>query len=150
MLNDPRMTQSTFIEGYSTDGSLHYAPYTNDPRVSHAHGWSTGPTYALTAYTAGIQLTGAGGSSWVIAPQVGNLTFVDAGFETVKGKFSISYRGSAKGVAKFAFITPANTTGDFVFAGAKGNLVSDGGQRVKLVNGKASGLRGGSWKLRSE
>lgn len=39
MLNDPRMTNSTFIEGYSADGSLHYAPYTNDPRVSHAHGF---------------------------------------------------------------------------------------------------------------
>ncbi|OGE47950.1 hypothetical protein PENARI_c034G06163 [Penicillium arizonense] len=150
MLNDPRMTQSTFIEGYSTDGSLHYAPYTNDPRVSHAHGWSTGPTYALTAYTAGIQLTGAGGSSWIIAPQPGNLTFVDAGFETVQGKFSTFYHGSGKGVGKFAFVTPPNTTGDFVLAGAKGSLVSEGGERVKLVNGKASGLKGGSWKLRSE
>jgi hypothetical protein len=39
MLDDPRMTNSTFIEGYSADGSLHYAPYRNDPRVSHAHGW---------------------------------------------------------------------------------------------------------------
>ncbi|KAF3020754.1 hypothetical protein E8E15_003767 [Penicillium rubens] len=150
MLNDPRMTQSTFIEGYSTDGSLHYAPYTNDARVSHAHGWSTGPTYALTAYAAGIQLTGAGGSTWVIAPQAGNLTFVDAGFETAKGKFSTSYRGSEKGVGKFAFVTPANTTGEFVLAGARGSLVSEGGQRVKLVNGKASGLKGGSWKLRSD
>ena len=150
MLNDPRMTQSTFIEGYSTDGSLHYAPYTNDARVSHAHGWSTGPTYALTAYAAGIQLTSAGGSTWVIAPQAGNLTFVDAGFETAKGKFSTSYRGSEKGVGKFAFVTPANTTGEFVLAGARGSLVSEGGQRVKLVNGKASGLKGGSWKLRSD
>jgi hypothetical protein len=32
MLDDPRMTNSTFIEGYSSDGSLHYAPYKNDPR----------------------------------------------------------------------------------------------------------------------
>ncbi|CAG8045141.1 unnamed protein product [Penicillium nalgiovense] len=150
MLNDPRMTQSTFIEGYATDGSLHYAPYTNDARVSHAHGWSTGPTYALTAYAAGIQLTGAGGSTWVIAPQVGNLTCVDAGFETAKGKFSTSFRSSGKGVGKFAFVTPANTTGEFVLAGARGSLVSEGGQRVKLVNGKASGLKGGSWKLRSD
>ena len=48
MLEDSRMTNSTFIEGYSTNGDLHYAPYTNDPRISHAHGWSTGPTSALT------------------------------------------------------------------------------------------------------
>ena len=31
MLDDPRMTNSTFIEGYSVDGSLHYAPYADDP-----------------------------------------------------------------------------------------------------------------------
>ncbi|KAK5673753.1 hypothetical protein LTS12_029753, partial [Elasticomyces elasticus] len=54
MLDDPRMTNSTFIEGYSTDGSLQYAPYTNTPRVSFAHGWSTGPTAALTFYTGGM------------------------------------------------------------------------------------------------
>ena len=48
MLDDPRMTNSTFIEGYSTSGKLHYAPYTNDPRISHAHGWATGPTSSLT------------------------------------------------------------------------------------------------------
>lgn len=29
MMDDPRMTNSTFIEGYSDDGVLHYAPYTN-------------------------------------------------------------------------------------------------------------------------
>ncbi|KAJ6186734.1 hypothetical protein N7519_008035 [Penicillium mononematosum] len=81
---------------------------------------------------------------------VGDLTFVDAGFETAKGKFSTSFRGNGKGVGKFAFVTPANTTGEFVLAGARGSLVSKSGQRVKLVNGKASGLKGGSWKLRSD
>ncbi|KAJ6127647.1 rhamnosidase B precursor [Penicillium sp. IBT 18751x] len=56
---DPRMTQSTFIEGYATDGSLHNAPYTNDPHISHAPEWSTGPTSALSAFAAGIQLSDA-------------------------------------------------------------------------------------------
>lgn len=31
MLDDPRMTNSTFIEGYLADGTLHYS-YDNDPR----------------------------------------------------------------------------------------------------------------------
>ena len=48
MLDDPRMTNSTFIEGYSVTGALHYAPYENDAWLSHAHGWSTGPTSSLT------------------------------------------------------------------------------------------------------
>jgi hypothetical protein len=69
MLNDPRKTSLSFIEGYSADGSLHYAPYTNDPPVSHAHGWSTGPTYLLPFYIAGIHHTSAGGKTWKIAPR---------------------------------------------------------------------------------
>ena len=47
MLDDPRMTNSTFIEGYSVTGSLHYAPNSNDAWISHAHGWSSGPTSSL-------------------------------------------------------------------------------------------------------
>ena len=48
MLDDPRMTNSTFIEGYSTTGELHYAPYASNAVISYAHGWSTGPTSSLT------------------------------------------------------------------------------------------------------
>ena len=51
MLGDPRMTNSTFIEGYSVSGALHYDasyPGPADPRLSLAHGWSTGPTGHLT------------------------------------------------------------------------------------------------------
>lgn len=38
------MTNSTFIEGYSTTGELHYAPYTNDPRISHGKSCVAYPT----------------------------------------------------------------------------------------------------------
>lgn len=147
MLNDPRMTQSTFIEGYSTDGSLHYAPYSNDPRVSHAHGWSTGPTYALSAYAAGIQLTGASGSSWLIAPQPGNLSSVDAGFTTSLGKFSTTFRHTGGKFSQFSFEAPLNTTGKVVLSGTQGVLISRSGERVKLSNGSATGLDGGIWEL---
>ncbi|KAJ5126417.1 hypothetical protein N7526_008594 [Penicillium atrosanguineum] len=146
MLQDPRMTQSTFIEGYSTDGSLHYAPYTNDPRVSHAHGWSTGPTSALTTYAAGIQLSEAAGATWLIAPQPGNLTVVEAGLTTSKGVFSVSFEHSG-GYSHFAFQTPKSTTGMVLLPGATGTLVSKTGQRKALVNGAARGLVGGSWEL---
>ena len=47
MLDDPRMTNSTLIEGYSMDGSLHYPAYASDAVISHAHGFSTGPTGSL-------------------------------------------------------------------------------------------------------
>ena len=50
MLGDPRMTNSTFIEGYSTSGALEYSstPGAVSPGLSHAHGWSSGPTSLLT------------------------------------------------------------------------------------------------------
>ncbi|KAJ5808672.1 hypothetical protein N7474_009941 [Penicillium riverlandense] len=148
MLNDPRMTQSTFIEGYSTDGSLHYAPYTNDPRISHAHGWSTGPTSALTTYTAGIQLTGPAGSTWLITPQPGNLKTLHAGLTTSRGGFSTSLeRTSDGGYKNFSITTPASTVGVVKLPGTKGTLVSKNGDRVRLVNGVATGLRGGTWEL---
>jgi len=87
MLDDPRMTNSTFIEGYSTTGELHYAPYNNDARISHAHGWATGPTSSLTQYVAGVQLLTAGGATWRISPSLGDLKFADAGFRTSLGFF---------------------------------------------------------------
>ncbi|KAJ5889030.1 hypothetical protein N7495_009071 [Penicillium taxi] len=148
MLNDPRMTHSTFIEGYSTDGSIHYAPYgTVDSRISHAHGWSTGPTFALTAYSAGIQLIGAGGSSWLIAPQPGDLTLVDSGLTTSRGVFSISYQRDSDGsYRELSFKTPSSTIGAVKLPGVNGILVSSTGQRIKFVN-SVTGLRGGNWKL---
>ena len=50
MLGDPRMTNSTLIEGYSPNGMLEYSPTPGvvNPGLSHAHGWSSGPTILLT------------------------------------------------------------------------------------------------------
>jgi hypothetical protein len=110
MLDDPRMTNSTFIEGYSTNGDLHYAPYTNDPRISHAHGWATGPTSALTFYAAGPQITSAVGKTWRIAPSPGELTSVEAGSETSLGSFPSNVTTGEGGI-KVRFATPKGTMG---------------------------------------
>ncbi|KAJ4305170.1 hypothetical protein N0V90_000701 [Kalmusia sp. IMI 367209] len=111
MLDDPRMTNSTFIEGYSTTGELHYAPYLNDARISHAHGWATGPTSSLTFYVAGIQLLGSGGKTWRIAPSLGNLTIADAGFITGVGFFSAKTQVGSEGL-QIDFETPEGTSGE--------------------------------------
>lgn len=151
MLDDPRMTNSSFIEGYSTDGSLRYAPYKNTPRVSHAHGWSTGPTAALTFFTAGLQLTGPAGNKWYYAPQPGDLTDVHAGFETKLGVFSSAFKRTARsGYTSLEFSAPNGTVGDVSLPGTNGSLVSGDGRRVTLVDGVANGLKGGSWKLHME
>ncbi|KAL6709102.1 hypothetical protein ACN47E_001918 [Coniothyrium glycines] len=112
MLDDPRMTNSTFIEGYSTTGELHYAPYLNDARISHAHGWATGPTSSLTFYVAGVQLLTAGGSTWRIAPSLGDLKHADAGFSTALGFFGAKTQVSGNGSVTVEFETPQGTTGE--------------------------------------
>ena len=149
MLNDPRMTNSTFIEGYSGNGSLHYAPYSNDARVSHSHGWSTGPTYALTHYTAGLKIHDAAGVEWSIVPQPGDLEYVNAGITTNRGKFAIQWAKERNSThyRSLTFSTPGGTQGSVKLPGVQGKLVAQYGAQIPLRNGEASGLSGGVWKL---
>lgn len=161
MLDDPRMTNSTLIEGYSTDGSLHYPPYQDDARVSHAHGWATGPTSALTFYIAGIQLLSPVGRTWKIAPSLGDLDSVDAGFETTLGLFSAKTEISG-GELTIEFEAPEGTTGSVsVPSTCKGEGSIDvkchrgGGWSGKYKtrgNGggshKVAGLKGGKYTLK--
>ncbi|KAF8583301.1 glycoside hydrolase family 78 protein [Ramaria rubella] len=110
MMDDPRMTNSTFIEGYSADGALHYPPYSNDARISYAHGWSTGPTFTLTTYAAGIRITGPAGKTWTIWPQPGNLTSVESGLTTNLGSFSVAYEVTDTSLS-LQFQAPQGTSG---------------------------------------
>jgi hypothetical protein len=144
MLNDPRMTNSTFIEGYSNDGSMHYAPYAWDQRVSYAHGWSTGPTSMLSFYVAGIHLTSSMGQTWEISPMVGDLTAVEAGFETPLGNFSSLVKAENGAVKEVSFSTPAGTSGTVRLAGS-GELVNANGTTVPVENGEAREVEGGQW-----
>ncbi|KAF1939948.1 Six-hairpin glycosidase [Clathrospora elynae] len=110
MLDNPRMTNPTLIEGYSTTGELHYALYRNVARISHAHDWATGHTSSLTMYVAGIQLVSAGGATWRIAPSLGDLKFADAGFRTSLGFFGARTTIGDESV-EVQFEAPEGTTG---------------------------------------
>lgn len=148
MLDDPRMTNSTFIEGYAADGGLVYAPYRNDARVSHAHGWSSAPTSLLSRYVAGIHLTAALGQTWRIAPLTGGLSTVSAGMSTTLGSFAVDVAADtgSGAITSFSFEAPAGTTGDVVLPpGTEGSLTSDAGESVALSGGVASGVGGGRW-----
>lgn len=160
MLDDSRMTNSTFIEGYSTNGDLHYTPYTNDPRISHAHGWATGPTSALSFCATGLQITSAVGKTWRIAPQLGGLTNVETGFETSLGSFASNVT-TVLGGMNVAFEMPKGTMGgvslDYPANDAVLTIKNVGGGTEDLVvtltsgtNGKVEvdGLPGVSMKLR--
>ncbi|KZM26600.1 catalytic [Ascochyta rabiei] len=163
MLDDPRMTNSTFIEGYSTTGELHYAPYLNDARISHAHGWATGPTSSLTTYIAGIQLLSAGGKTWRIAPSLGDLKIADAGFSTDVGLFSAKTQVDDNGAWTIEFEAPQRTSGEVKFPelGCVGKVVLEeqsGNYQDILVEVQAAdagpvtidGLPGGKWMARYE
>jgi hypothetical protein len=91
ILKNPNSTQSTLIEGYLTNGSFSYRSNRgygyDETYTSHAHGWSTGPTSALTNYIVGLDVVEPGGSRWTLSPQIGDLSFAEGGFTTALGKF---------------------------------------------------------------
>lgn len=137
-LNNPNGTQSTFLEGYLTDGSFGYRATTgyggDYSYTSHAHGWSTGPTDALTSYIVGLTLTSPGGSTWSLAPQFGDLEYAQAGFTTPLGKFNAKWRlfGGAWGL-NWGF--PVGTVGDItlpVFGGRIPEIRGDNAERMMI------------------
>jgi hypothetical protein len=113
-LNHADGTGSTVVEGYRTDGTWGYRSergYGNDPSyVSHAHGWSSGPTGALTEDILGLSVTGRLGETWRFAPQFGDLKYARGGFVTGLGKFEGNW---TKGDAGYeaAVNTPTGTKG---------------------------------------
>ncbi|KEQ73170.1 alpha-L-rhamnosidase [Aureobasidium namibiae CBS 147.97] len=134
MLDDPRMTNSTYIEGYDTSGALHYPAYEDDARISHSHGWSSGPVLALSTFAAGLHVLNK--TSWVAHPQPGNLTHVEAGFKVGHGSYAANYSVVAKS-ARYIFSTPSGTKGSLVLdtpscdgnVSITGNIGSLGGKK---------------------
>ncbi|KAH6713372.1 putative alpha-L-rhamnosidase B [Leptodontidium sp. MPI-SDFR-AT-0119] len=116
-LNNPYGTESTFIEGYLEDGTFGYRAFSGYEKdysyTSHAHGWSTGPTHALTNYVLGLQLASPGGADWILAPQFGDLKFVEGGFTTSLGKFSAKWT-LIPGGYELSYYTPIGTTGRLI------------------------------------
>lgn len=154
MLDDPRMTNSSFIEGYSTNGSLHYAPYGNDARISYAHGWASSPTSSLTFYTAGLQVTGPAGKTWEVRPRIGMLKEISAGYQTPLGEFSAEWAVGEDGSLTGSFSTPGGTSGSVVLphTGSKPILYGPDGQQCKASSTSGttqtfSDLPGGMYKV---
>ena len=145
-LNNPNGTGSTCIEGYLQDGTFGYranAGYSGDySYTSHAHGWSTGPTHALSVYVLGLQLTLPGGSEWMLAPQFGDLTWVEGGYTTPLGKFSAKWELLGRTGYEMWYNVPAGTSGTLVLPGAGSQAPT-----VVLDGTKCSGAYNASSKL---
>ncbi|KAK0661450.1 hypothetical protein DIS24_g2726 [Lasiodiplodia hormozganensis] len=117
---------STVIEGYRTDGSFGYRAergYGHDPSyVSHAHGWSAGPTSVLTEGIVGLAVRDLAGRKWALRPLWGDLGFARAGFTTPMGKFEAGWERSENGTTVVWWSAPEGTKGEVVV----GNLGSVG------------------------
>ncbi|KIY53443.1 Six-hairpin glycosidase, partial [Fistulina hepatica ATCC 64428] len=118
MLYSNITTRSTFIEGYTADGSLGYrGNYGYDQDSSYtslSHGWSTGVTAALTNYVLGLQLTAPAGTTFDVRPVLSGLTEAQGGFETALGWFGVHWainNDSDVSVWTLNVTSPANTTG---------------------------------------
>jgi hypothetical protein len=83
MLDSPLGTASTFWEGYSAAGTLTAYP---SAYTSLAHGWSSGPTGALTADVLGISPTAPAGTAYQVVPHPGDLTHVEGTLTVAAGK----------------------------------------------------------------
>lgn len=158
-INNPNGTESTVVEGYLANGTFGYRGrrgYNYDTSyVSHAHGWSSGPTSALTNYIVGLTVTSRLGETWSIAPQFADLTHAEAGFTTSLGKFQASWVKNDNGYT-LKFSVPKGTTGNltlpFVTASKKPSITINGDRVSKGLtysNHKASlgVIEGGSFQV---
>lgn len=114
-LDNENGTQSTTPEGFLIDGTWGYRfnqGYTNGPAyMSHAHSWSSGPTYTLTELMVGLRVTQPAGKQWQLKPASFNeLSSAEAGFTTTLGKFSAKFSVEGESVA-VEWDTPEGTEG---------------------------------------
>lgn len=147
---------STVIEGYRTDGTFGYRAergYENDASyVSHSHGWSSGPTSALTEWVAGLRVTEPKGRRWEVQPGFGDLKRAEAGFKTGLGVFRVKWERREEGYG-VVVETPVGTRGvvklpvegeggevvvNEVVLGREEYVVEDGQAVFELAGGKYS------------
>ncbi|KAL0952961.1 hypothetical protein HGRIS_007172 [Hohenbuehelia grisea] len=128
MLYTPLSVESTLLEGFNSDGSIGYRGdrgYNQDPAyVSHAHGWSSGPTSALTFFVLGLTVTSPQGKTWAVAPHLSGLNAAEGEFATPLGVFNARWSVTTNGFS-LAVSTPQGT-GGIVTLPVKGGVLVDG------------------------
>ena len=103
MLNSPAGTASTFWEGYRTDGTSDYS----GSYMSAAHGWSTGPTSALTYNLLGIAPSGPSGAAHRVEPHPGGQRFAEGQLTTSQGVVAVSWQQRGGGEFDLTVRAPA-------------------------------------------
>ncbi|KAG6908504.1 hypothetical protein DXG01_004438 [Tephrocybe rancida] len=156
ILYTPLSVQSTLLEGFTANGSLSYRSYRgynyDSAYTSHAHGWSAGPTPALTFYVLGLRITSPQGRTWTLSPHVGGgLPGAEGGFETPLGTYAVKWSlppSGALGVLTVQVSTPNASSGIFkVPRGMGGRLQVAGVDKGVVGEGVEIGLAGGSYSV---
>jgi hypothetical protein len=145
-INNPLGTQSTVIEGYLANGTFGYRSsrgYDYDASyVSHSHGWSSGPTSALTTFILGLSVTSPAGRTWKLSPQFGDLDSAEGGFTTSIGKFQAGWQLQQDGYT-LSYEVPQGTTGEIVLpclsSGAFPDITLDGRPVPHDINAQLQG-----------
>lgn len=123
------------------DSYRSYRGYNYDPAyTSHAHGWSSGPTSALTYYVLGLTVTSPQGRTWQVAPHLSALDAAEGGFTTPLGWFGVKW-SSQKRVFTLDIDIPEGTTG-VVKVPVAGRATVNGKAQV-VSRGDALQLAGG-------
>jgi hypothetical protein len=107
MLDSPIGTKSTFWEGINADGGLAYG----GSFMSLAHGWSSGPTSALTFNVLGTAPESQTGQ-YRFVPHPGDLTSAEGRITLPQGQLNASWvRDRAAGTYTARLTGPGGTTG---------------------------------------
>ena len=108
---------------------------------SHAHGWSTGPTFSLVFHLVGLTVTSPQGAAWSVAPVLSGLTAAQGGFETGLGWFGANWTLTDNTTFTLVIDTPEGTNGTVTLPGT-GKVSVDGA--AANVTGTKLGITGGS------
>lgn len=117
-------------------------------QTSLAHGWSSGPTSALSRYVLGVRPYAPGYKQWLVKPQVGGLTWAVGEAPTPYGAIAVKWGVSASGAISMNVTVPSGTSG--TIAVPFGGTVKMNGKVVttaasSTLDPRASGSDGGKY-----
>lgn len=102
-----------FWENYTPSGAV------SNGSISLAHGWSSGPTSALSEYTLGIRPRTPGYGSWIVAPQPDDLRWAEGQVPTPRGPVAVRWRREERRFELWV-TAPAGTAGTITVPGSVG------------------------------
>jgi len=105
-----------------------------DPQGNNslAHVWSTGPTWQLTRFVAGIQPVELGYRVWRVAPQTSGLTWAKASVPTSYGPIEVEWRRKETGLS-LRIDVPAGTRGTIEIPGREAVPIDTPGRHEMML-----------------